>query len=52
MPKGHPDVDDVHAVFKTQCGSSAFDWSDAGFCVRLGADRFFTYTRTPEDLPS
>jgi hypothetical protein len=27
-------------------------WSDEGVYVRLDADRFYTYSRTPEEFPS
>ena len=33
-------------------GGSAFDWTDAGVYVRLDADRFFTYSRTPKEFPA
>jgi general stress protein 26 len=52
MFKGHADVGEVDAVFKEHYGGSAFDWSDGGAYVRLDADRFFTYSRTPRQFPS
>jgi hypothetical protein len=52
MFKGHPDVDEIDAVFKKHYGESAFDWSDEGVYVRLDADRFFTYSRTPTEFPA
>ncbi len=52
MFKGHPDVDQIDAIFDRHYGSSAFDWSDEGVYVRLDADRFFTYSRTPKEFSS
>lgn len=52
MFKGHADVDEIDAAFKKHYGGSAFDWSDEGVYVRLDADRFFTYSRTPKEFPS
>lgn len=52
MFKGHPDVEEIDAAFKKQYGGSAFDWSDEGVYVRLDADRFFTYSRTPKEFPA
>jgi uncharacterized Zn-binding protein involved in type VI secretion len=52
MFKGHPDVDEIDETFKKHYGGSAFDWSDEGVYVRLDADRFFTYSRTPKEFPS
>ena len=52
MFKGHPDVSEIDAIFDRHYGSSAFDWSDEGVYVRLDADRFFTYSRTPNEFPS
>ncbi len=52
MFKGHPDVDEIDETFKKHYSSSAFDWSDEGVYVRLDADRFFTYSRTPQEFPS
>jgi hypothetical protein len=51
MFKGHPDVGEIDDTFKKHYGSSAFDWSDEGVYVRLDADRFFTYSRTPKGFP-
>jgi hypothetical protein len=51
MYAGHPDVAEIDAVFRDHYGSSAFDWSERGVYVRLDADRFFTYSRTPEAFP-
>jgi len=51
MFKGHPDVGEIDDTFKKHYGSSAFDWSDEGVYVRLDADRFFTYSRTPKEFP-
>jgi Pyridoxamine 5'-phosphate oxidase len=48
MPKGHADIGEIDAIFRDHYGSSAFDWSDEGVYVRLDADRFYTYSRTPE----
>jgi hypothetical protein len=50
MFKGHPDVGEIDDTFKKHYGSSAFDWSDEGVYVRLDADRFFTYSRTPKEF--
>ena len=47
----HPDVKEIDAVFRAHYGGSAFDWSDEGVYVRLDADRFFTYSRTPREFP-
>jgi hypothetical protein len=52
MFKGHPEVGEIDAQFKLHYGGSAFDWSDEGVYVRLDADRFFTYSRTPKDFPA
>jgi hypothetical protein len=51
MFKGHPDVAEIDATFTMHYGGSAFDWSDAGVYVRLDADRFYTYSRTPKEFP-
>ena len=51
MFKGHPDVGEIDDTFNKHYGSSAFDWSDEGVYVRLDADRFFTYSRTPKEFP-
>ena len=48
MFKGHPDVAEIEDVFHDHYGGSAFDWSDEGVYVRLDADRFYTYSRTPD----
>lgn len=52
MFRGHPEVTEIDAIFKEHYGGSAFDWSDDGVYVRLDADRFFTYSRTPKEFPS
>jgi hypothetical protein len=52
MFKGDPHVDEIDTVFTKHYGGSAFDWSDEGVYVRLDADRFFTYSRTPKEFPS
>ena len=52
MYAGHPDVGEVDALFRSHYGSSAFDWSEHGVYVRLDADRFYTYSRTPEVFPA
>lgn len=52
MYQGHPDVAEIDAVFREHYGGSAFDWSEHGVYVRLDADRFFTYSRTPNAFPS
>ena len=51
MFKGHHEVGEIDDTFKKHYGSSAFDWSDDGVYVRLDADRFFTYSRTPKEFP-
>jgi hypothetical protein len=48
MFRGHPDVAEIDAIFHDHCAGSAFDWSDEDVYVRLDADRFYTYSRTPE----
>jgi general stress protein 26 len=48
MFKDHPDVAEIDALFRDHYGGSAFDWSDEGVYVRLDADRFYTYSRTPD----
>ena len=48
MYAGHPEVEKIDAIFRAHYGSRAFDWSEHGVYVRLDADRFFTYSRTPE----
>ena len=50
MFKGHPEVTEIDAIFGEHYGSSAFDWSDEGVYVRLDADRFYTYSRTPDSF--
>jgi hypothetical protein len=52
MFKGHEEVGEIDEIFREHYGGSAFDWSDDGVYVRLDADRFFTYSRTPKDFPS
>jgi len=52
MFRGHPDVAEIDAIFVDHYGGSAFDWSDEGVYVRLDADRFYTYSRTPEAFAS
>ena len=48
MFKGHPGVTEIDAVFHDHYGGSAFDWSEEGVYVRLDADSFYTYSRTPK----
>jgi len=50
MFKNHPEVAEIDAIFRDHYGSSGFDWSDEGVYVRLDADRFYTYSRTPESF--
>ena len=52
MFRGHPEVGEIDAAFAKHYGGSAFDWSDQGVYVRLDADRFFTYSRTPKEFPA
>ena len=52
MYAGHPDVGEIDAIFQAHYGGSAFDWSERGVYVRLDADRFYTYSRTPEAYPA
>ena len=52
MFTGHPDVGEIDAVFRSHYRASAFDWSSEGVYVRLDADRFYTYSRTPERFPA
>jgi hypothetical protein len=52
MFKGHPEVGEIDGVFSKHYGGSAFDWSDNGVYVRLDADRFLTYSRTPKAFPA
>ena len=51
MYEGHPDVGEIDAIFRDHYESSAFDWSEHGVYVRLDADRFYTYSRSPEGFP-
>lgn len=51
MFAGHPEVGEIDTIFKQHYGGSAFDWSDEGVYVRLDANRFFTYSRTPAEFP-
>lgn len=51
MYAGHSDVGEIDAIFREHYGGSAFDWSEHGVYVRVDADRFFTYSRTPERYP-
>ncbi len=51
MFAGHPEVAEIDGIFREHYGGSAFDWSAEGVYVRLDADRFFTYSRTPERFP-
>jgi uncharacterized Zn-binding protein involved in type VI secretion len=51
MYQGHPEVGEIDALFRENYESSAFDWSEHGVYVRLDADRFYTYSRTPEEFP-
>ena len=48
MYEGHPQVTEIDAIFRGHYGSSAFDWDEHGVYVRVDADRFYTYSRTPE----
>ena len=50
MFKSHPEVAEIDAIFGEHYGSSAFDWSDEGVYVRLDADRFYTYSRSPNSF--
>lgn len=50
MFKGHPDVAEIDSIFHDHYGGSAFDWSDEGVYVRLDANRFYTYSRTPDSF--
>ena len=52
MGKGHPEVGEIDEVFKTHYGASAFEWAKVIYYVRLDADRFFTYSRTPQAFPA
>lgn len=51
MYAGHPEVNEIDALFREHYESSAFDWSEHGVYVRLDADRFYTYSRTPDAFP-
>ena len=51
MFDGHPEAGEIDAIFKEHYESSAFDWTEHGVYVRLDADRFYTYSRTPEAFP-
>jgi hypothetical protein len=46
------EVGEIDRIFKRHYGGSAFDWSAEGVYVRLDADRFFTYSRTPKKFPA
>ena len=52
MHKGHPEVGEIDEVFRKHYGGSAFDWGPDCVYVRLDADRFFTYSRTPKEFPA
>ena len=52
MYAGHPDVGEIDVIFRAHYGGSAFDWSERGVYVRLDADRFYTYSRTPGAFPA
>ena len=52
LAKGDPGVDEIDEVFRGHYGGSAFDWGEGSVYVRLDADRFFTYSRTPKDFPA
>ena len=51
MFQGHSDVGEIDSIFREHYDGSAFDWSDEGVYMRLDADRFFTYSRTPKEFP-
>lgn len=51
MFAGHPEVAEIDGLFRGHYGGSAFDWSAEGVYVRVDADRFYTYSRTPERFP-
>lgn len=51
MYRGHPEVGEIDEIFRAHYGGSAFDWAEDGVYVRLDADRFSTYSRTPSDFP-
>jgi hypothetical protein len=52
LEQGNPDVAEIDEVFRKHYGESAFEWGEGTLYVRLDADRFFTYSRTPEDFPA
>lgn len=52
MYQGHAEVGEIDAIFRGHYGGSAFDWSEHGVYGRLDADRFYTYSRTPDAFPS
>jgi hypothetical protein len=52
LAKGDPDVGEIDEVFRGHYGGSAFDWGEGSAYVRLDADRFFTYSRTPKAFPA
>jgi Pyridoxamine 5'-phosphate oxidase len=52
LAQDHPDVGEIDEVFRGHYGGSAFDWAEGSVYVRLDADRFFTYSRTPKDFPA
>ncbi len=52
MYRDHPEVGEIDSMFTQHYESSAFDWSEHGVYVRLDADRFFTYSRTPDAFPT
>jgi hypothetical protein len=52
LAKGDPDVGEIDEVFRKHYGGSAFDWGEGSVYVRLDADRFLTYSRTPKDFPA
>ncbi len=47
----HAEVTEIDEIFRSHYGGSAFDWSADGVYVRVDADRFYTYSRTPERFP-
>ncbi|MFN2519704.1 MAG: pyridoxamine 5'-phosphate oxidase family protein [Candidatus Limnocylindria bacterium] len=51
MFAGHPEAAEIDGIFRGHYGGSAFDWSPQGVYVRVDADRFYTYSRTPERYP-
>ena len=52
LEEGHPEVGEIDGVFREHYGGSAFDWGEGCVYVRLDADRFLTYSRTPKDFPT